>query len=360
MAHPANVFSIEAASAEQARTQNTGIKTGRVLWESSFGIGLTHTPLQAHLTEQQRKHCLQRNPGGREDLQKQYYSQALKSTHLTQKMDSADFIAHIKQSKAQYPHPGDPDFTMEHIEQPKMPCCGPTAAELVEQCPWAREETWEVPRAWDNGVNRGRAPGNRKELTMPIGYSPRTSQSEHRKGVERMKGLRNVNARSHSARTTSQKLLMSQTQKPSMAEPPKEATPAKPPSKPPSVPRTMTDFRSRTSSEAFSVGKNVIPVEHHALPPVQRRTTPRRMWRYDDREALFVESVLGRSHFDVLNNVKPPLQRNGRMTPRGKNSRGVGLELNPCPGMHESRPHPHHHLQTAPVSTTVLCDIPEC
>lgn len=321
---------MEKIKADGAHSRNVG----RVMWESSFGLSLSHTPLQAHLTEQQRKHCVQRMP--RVDLQKEYYSTAMKSTHLTQGMDSANFHAHIKQAKPCVPHPGDPDFILEHPDQKQAPCSGPTAAELVQQCPWAREESWEVPKAWDNGEHRGRAPGNKKELTQKIGYSPRCPASEVLNGHKQLKSFRSKSARvprSQKGAETIQTILEEAQLEPV-----------------PSAPRTSTDFRS---AEA-----DILVMTQHTPPPsVHRRTTPRRMWRYDDREAVFTSAV-GRSHFDVMNNLKPVKQRNGCMTPRGKFSRGdCGLEISPCPGMHESKPHPHQFLQTAPVLTSILTDV---
>eukprot|EP00746_Dinoflagellata_sp_MGD_P004895 gnl/MRDRNA2_/MRDRNA2_109458_c0_seq1.p1 gnl/MRDRNA2_/MRDRNA2_109458_c0~~gnl/MRDRNA2_/MRDRNA2_109458_c0_seq1.p1 ORF type:complete len:360 (-),score=55.63 gnl/MRDRNA2_/MRDRNA2_109458_c0_seq1:33-1046(-) len=321
----------------------TSRNVGKVMWESSFGLSLTHTPLQAHLSEQQRKQCLQRMP--RADLQREYFSQAMKSTHLTQHLDSAEFQSHIRQTKAGVPN-RDQSTVQEVSAETKMACKAPTAAELVSQCPWAREEGWEVPNAWDNGVHRGRAPGNKKELTLPIGYSPRTAASEGHKGLRKLRNLRSQSART-SRQTTSQ-TMPGEGRNPARDEVKKEA----PASKPPSVPQTLTDFRSTEARE------QLVPIHEHesAIPSVERRTTPRKMWRYDDREALFT-SVVGRSHFDVMNNLKPVQQRNGRITPRGKCSRSdCGLEIDPCPGMRESKPHPHNHMQTAPVLTTILMD----
>eukprot|EP00927_Polykrikos_kofoidii_P067047 TRINITY_DN62585_c0_g1_i1.p1 TRINITY_DN62585_c0_g1~~TRINITY_DN62585_c0_g1_i1.p1 ORF type:complete len:320 (+),score=29.37 TRINITY_DN62585_c0_g1_i1:97-1056(+) len=91
-----------------------------------------------------------------------------------------------------------------------------------------------------------------------------------------------------------------------------------------------------SDDDAVGAGSATGRTTSRRIPDVVLRETPRRMWRYDLHEALFVDSVLNRSSFDVLNNVKP----HGRaMTPRGKNSRSLGLELDKCPGLRESRPH---------------------
>jgi len=325
----------------KADTQ-TGRNVGRVMWESSYGLSLTHTPLQAHLSEQQRKYCLQRMP--RADLQKEYCLQAMKSTHLTQNMDSANCHSHIMQTKANVRQDRpNADILELHVET-KDTYEGPTAAELVAQCPWAREEGWEVPNAWDNNEHRGRAPGKRKELTQKIGYSPRTETSQMQKGLRQ---LRSQSARLPPLKVKKKVLkLIGEGQNPAPVEVKKEIA-----TRQPSAPRTLIDFFPA------EVAEPMVPVEFSALPPVVRRSTPRNMWRYDDREAVFT-SVVSRSHFDVMNNLKPVQQRKGRITPRGKWSRAdCGLEINPCPGMRESKPHPHHFLQNSPVLTSILKDV---
>jgi hypothetical protein len=278
----------------------------------------------------------------RADLQKEYFSQAMKSTHLTQQMDSADFQAHIRQQKGNVRK--DTASKPEVQVETNMACKAPTEAELVSQCPWAREEGWEVPKAWDDGEHRGRPRGNKKELTLPIGYATRTAASEMQKGLRQPKGFRSKSART--PRLSTNQKLQGEGKIPAIDEVEKEV----PGSMPPSAPRTLTDFRSNEATESL------VPSEQSAIPCVNRRTTPRKMWRYDDREALFT-SVVGRSHFDVMNNLKPVQQRTGRITPRGKWSRSdCGIEIHPCPGMSESKPHPHQFLQTAPVLTTILMD----
>lgn len=91
------------------------------------------------------------------------------------------------------------------------------------------------------------------------------------------------------------------------------------------------------------------------LPPPAH--APTRLERYPEREAMFVDAVIGRSNFDVLGNIKKYALEPGRhriLTPRGRHSRArCGLELERCARQREARPTSHFFLNTRAPNTEI-------
>lgn len=93
-------------------------------------------------------------------------------------------------------------------------------------------------------------------------------------------------------------------------------------------------------------------VDLSASDPLHSRTTnhwgTRNCDLYRNMERTFISSQIGRSKFDVLNNVRPVRHNGLLVTPRGRVSRSdCGLELDPWPGLKEATPFPLCFTNTA-------------
>merc|ERR1712217_815591 len=75
---------------------------------------------------------------------------------------------------------------------------------------------------------------------------------------------------------------------------------------------SRSDYKAKSASGSLTeelLEASIAPLQDLAHQPAH---APTRTARYDEREAMFVEAVFGRSNFDVLNNIKRAACRPGR------------------------------------------------